>query len=402
MSKQQHSTPLLLGEDEILRIFAASVRASTRIDPCQDPFDFLVAEHKELTKLVSPSPDFCSYIDDPRTVHFTAIIAAAMERRGETSAGQLAVLLWQNFWFANAVAGRVRKFRLERELAEIFICTDVKVPCDAIQLPHRFMAVSLPKDVFVLQDLRAGTALSCTYLLITKQKLLAVDSPSLDSIAMADLDADGYVDTLNVLAISANDPQDRLAGVTLIDSLPLRSSHGVSEELAIFAATKEARYQRGDSGGIRIAMPEGTPRKDPLVLLFGLAANLALYCTNRSADVIATNQPTLDSLEQRVRRLVLGKKRQRAQAALDEARRKTVLVIGKNFHARDQQVLRYRHLPHTLTSRHVVRGHWKQQVCGPGRVDRKHLFVEPYWRGPELAEVISRDYVVTAGSTETG
>jgi hypothetical protein len=33
--------------------------------------------------------------------------------------------------------------------------------------------------------------------------------------------------------------------------------------------------------------------------------------------------------------------------------------------------------------RHVVRGHWKQQFHGEGRAQRKRIWVEPYWRGPE-------------------
>lgn len=34
-----------------------------------------------------------------------------------------------------------------------------------------------------------------------------------------------------------------------------------------------------------------------------------------------------------------------------------------------------------LTARHVVRGHWRQQPCGPGRADRKTIWIEPFWRG---------------------
>lgn len=33
--------------------------------------------------------------------------------------------------------------------------------------------------------------------------------------------------------------------------------------------------------------------------------------------------------------------------------------------------------------RHVVRGHWRNQVCGPQRSLRKRIWIEPHWRGPE-------------------
>lgn len=41
----------------------------------------------------------------------------------------------------------------------------------------------------------------------------------------------------------------------------------------------------------------------------------------------------------------------------------------------------------TVTVQSLVRGHWKQQVHGHGRSDRKLIHVEPYWRGPELSPV---------------
>jgi hypothetical protein len=36
-----------------------------------------------------------------------------------------------------------------------------------------------------------------------------------------------------------------------------------------------------------------------------------------------------------------------------------------------------------LQSRHIVRGHYRRQPCGPGRKERKTIWVEPFWRGPD-------------------
>jgi hypothetical protein len=38
----------------------------------------------------------------------------------------------------------------------------------------------------------------------------------------------------------------------------------------------------------------------------------------------------------------------------------------------------------------LVRGHWKRQFHGAGRVDRKMIWIEPYWRGPEDAPILAR------------
>lgn len=45
----------------------------------------------------------------------------------------------------------------------------------------------------------------------------------------------------------------------------------------------------------------------------------------------------------------------------------------------------------------LVRGHWRQQPCGKGGADRRNIFVEPYWRGPEDADIALRKHRVSAG-----
>ena len=44
----------------------------------------------------------------------------------------------------------------------------------------------------------------------------------------------------------------------------------------------------------------------------------------------------------------------------------------------------------------LVRGHWKMQVYGLGRADRKLIHVEPYWRGPEEGPVAVRAHKIGA------
>jgi hypothetical protein len=47
-----------------------------------------------------------------------------------------------------------------------------------------------------------------------------------------------------------------------------------------------------------------------------------------------------------------------------------------------------------LKSRFVVRGHWRNQPCGPGRQERKLLWIAPYWKGPAEGEVLDRTYEI--------
>lgn len=50
--------------------------------------------------------------------------------------------------------------------------------------------------------------------------------------------------------------------------------------------------------------------------------------------------------------------------------------------------------------RHIVRGHWKQQFYGEGRMLRKPIFVEPYYRGPEGAAAFAHMYQPRDPNTE--
>lgn len=48
----------------------------------------------------------------------------------------------------------------------------------------------------------------------------------------------------------------------------------------------------------------------------------------------------------------------------------------------------------SITVQSLVRGHWKNQPCGPGRTERKFIHIEPYWRGPEDAPIAVRPHIL--------
>jgi hypothetical protein len=49
---------------------------------------------------------------------------------------------------------------------------------------------------------------------------------------------------------------------------------------------------------------------------------------------------------------------------------------------------------HALDKRFVVRGHWRMQSYGEKHSLRKSMWIKPYWKGPELAEIINKPYKV--------
>ncbi len=40
---------------------------------------------------------------------------------------------------------------------------------------------------------------------------------------------------------------------------------------------------------------------------------------------------------------------------------------------------------------HWVRGFWRNQACGPGLSERKHIWIRPFLRG-EGSEIVSKIY----------
>lgn len=51
-----------------------------------------------------------------------------------------------------------------------------------------------------------------------------------------------------------------------------------------------------------------------------------------------------------------------------------------------------------LSVQFLVRGHWRNQACGPRLTERRLTWIEPYWKGPEDAPINRRAHIV---GTET-
>lgn len=54
----------------------------------------------------------------------------------------------------------------------------------------------------------------------------------------------------------------------------------------------------------------------------------------------------------------------------------------------------------SLKVQSLVAGHHKRQACGPNGADRKWVFIQPYWRGPEAAPILVREHVLSGGTNE--
>lgn len=139
--------------------------------------------------------------------------------------------------------------------------------------------------------------------------------------------------------------------------------------------------------------------QEPLIF-FRTLANAILYISSRTADIVAKNSPLADKLSALQTMGKRWKKRNKEQAtylrrsysSLDffHAGGKIIVAPFRPFFSRGGIAELRRVLLHRL----LVRGHWRLQPHGPQSSLRKLIFIEPYWRGPEMAVEVNKPYEV--------
>lgn len=128
---------------------------------------------------------------------------------------------------------------------------------------------------------------------------------------------------------------------------------------------------------------------DNVGALSRLVVNTIMYLTSESPDIQAQ---MLGPSEEDRRRAKAGTGADRRRLK-DLALPVSYFKVGAKY---DTDV--YRNMPvdkdaNTLSKRHPVSGHWKKQALGPGRTMREMRWIEPYWRGPDWAEIVGAHVV---------
>jgi hypothetical protein len=116
--------------------------------------------------------------------------------------------------------------------------------------------------------------------------------------------------------------------------------------------------------------------------LFRWVMNVVIYATNAGVRQEVWRNQEASRLRDTISNTPRGKKRERLQErfrGMDKSRR-IVLGPGVKLEVLDGGVGK------SPTVRVRVQGHWKRQVFGPARANRKIIWIEPYWRGPDDPE----------------
>jgi hypothetical protein len=121
-----------------------------------------------------------------------------------------------------------------------------------------------------------------------------------------------------------------------------------------------------------------------------IAINTLLYVTNNPNDVItAEANKNRESLTNRMLKAV-GSKKEKLKQRLKNCLSIPVNMVGK-YYTIDKNIQRALEQAEAtgkhLSTRFIVAGHWRNQACGLNRLERKLLWIEPYWKGPEFAPI---------------
>lgn len=142
----------------------------------------------------------------------------------------------------------------------------------------------------------------------------------------------------------------------------------------------------------KLGVSNGTEEDDsrfygPGLRFFRIVLNTLLYMTSGGAEIGLEIQA-----DHRLPKLTLGMTTKEKRKLAERKMRSSALIyveVGKSV-----PNLGISGVGSALAVRQLVRGHWKRQPVGPGGQERKLILVEPYWRGPEMAEVIEKPYLV--------
>ena len=131
-----------------------------------------------------------------------------------------------------------------------------------------------------------------------------------------------------------------------------------------------------------------------LIELHRFVVNFLLYLNSTAPD-LEEKESERSLLEDELRlckNKEKNKKRKLKNKINPDSSRLGFILVGRNYKPKGGQSTG-RH----LEKRFRVRGHWRKQPYGP-KNDKKYkaLWIEPYWKGPDKAEVLNRRYKLEA------
>ena len=124
--------------------------------------------------------------------------------------------------------------------------------------------------------------------------------------------------------------------------------------------------------------------------------NSLLYITSKNANLTTIDNPLAElELQQQLKK---NKKQKKIQRKINSKASLPYIIVGQNLiHSMDKQIRESKKgvFDYKLDHRIYVIGHWRLQWYGNNKNKyQKQIQIEPYYKGPEMADVINKNYKV--------
>lgn len=298
----------------------------------------------------------------------------------ETRTRFAAVLYEDCFTLSQYVREREHSFRLTPSITELLMGTELpEVISDDLQLPFRAFYIDFPPIFSIRITPESSTRVAGAYV---------VDLRPHEDFFMVTVTTDSVTST-----------GAPLLGMAGPFALPFEPG-AVVHWSRLHDHMDQASFTLADA---RFAINGSAQRTGDVTLLSRtlttLIFNTVFYATSASPDL--THQVSeWRRLRGEYEVEKNPKRRRKLEEQMEDAPRTECTIVGRSI-----QVAYGRPTPtddsdeahedRKVLARFEVRGHWRNQVHGAGRKDRKRIFIAPYWKGPaDIAELLRRKYVL--------
>ncbi len=132
---------------------------------------------------------------------------------------------------------------------------------------------------------------------------------------------------------------------------------------------------------------------------FRILVNAILYLSSNEPELI-DNFSKYKELKDKKSRLSSKSKIARVEKQLSKTSKLDYVGVGENVppitidKSYQNQSKNNGNSAQIISKRFIVRGHWRNQPCGKNQEKRKLIWIKPYYKGAEMAELINKQYIV--------
>jgi hypothetical protein len=131
------------------------------------------------------------------------------------------------------------------------------------------------------------------------------------------------------------------------------------------------------------------------LLFFRILINAILYISSMHAETREVASPH-EGLDEKLKNTKSSLERRDIYREAQKSSRLPYILVGEGVtEVQSEDVANLGDsFRKKLSVRFIVRGHWRKQPYGTGRTERRLQFIQPYLKGPEMADLVNKPYLV--------